>query len=463
MPAAPGLPPGPPLPRAAQGLAMLGPAMTFMQASRRRYGDPFTLSLPLSPPSVVVAEPALLREVFTAPAGVLKAGESNAFLGPLVGDRSVLLLDGPEHLRERRLLLPPFHGERIARYEAIVSEATERAVANWPSGEAFPLLPSMQALTLEVILRAVLGIEDAARREQFTALTRAVLAPLWTNPAALFAMFALGRRPRGAAARRQAEFAARVAALDAALYAEIARRRAEGGLDAADDVLAMLLSAHDEDGRPMTDREVRDETVTLLLAGHETTATALAWAFERLVRTPRALSALTADLAAGSDRWLDATIRETLRMRPIIPAVGRVVAEPFALAGHVLPPGTEISPSVALLHYRSDLYPRPRAFRPERFLDRQPGTYEWIPFGGGSRRCLGASFALMEMRGVLRQVLMTTELEPAREARERVVRRGIVLAPVRGAEVVALRSPPPATVTRLAAAPDPSARAPAAS
>ncbi len=446
MPAVPGLPPGPPLPRAGQGVAMLGPALTFMQACRRRYGDPFTLTLPLSPPSVVVADPELLREVFTAPAGVLKAGESNAFLGPLVGSRSVLVLDGADHLRQRRLLLPPFHGERMARYETIVREATQRAVASWPAGEAFPLLPSMQALTLEVILRAVLGIEDAGRRERFTALTRAALAPLWANPVALFAMFALGRRPRGAAARRQAQFAERIAALDAALYAEIARRRGAGDLAQADDVLAMLLGARDEAGRPMTDREVRDETVTLLLAGHETTATALAWAFERLVRTPRALSALTADLAAGEDRWLDATIRETLRMRPIIPAVGRVVAEPFALAGYVLPPGTEVSPSVALLHFRPDLYPRPRDFRPERFLDRQPGTYEWIPFGGGSRRCLGASFALMEMRGVIRDVLSTTELEPARPGRERVVRRGIVLAPAHGAQVRARRAPPAAVV-----------------
>jgi cytochrome P450 len=412
---------------------MLGPAETFMRACRRRYGGAFTVRLLLGGPSVVISDPELIRQAFTAPAEVLRAGESNAFLGPLVGERSVLLLDGAEHLRQRKLLLPPFHGRRIERYEQIIREATARAIAEWPSDRAFPLLPSMQALTLDVILRAVLGIEDTERRERFTALNRAALAPLWVSPLRLFVGVLTGRW-RGSTRRGRA-FAERVAALDEGLREEIARRRAEGGLEAADDVLSMLLQATDEDGRPMTDAEVRDELVTLLLAGHETTATALAWAFERLLRHPDALAAVRADIDAGSDRWVDAAVRETLRLRPIIPAVGRIVAAPVALGDHLLPAGAEVSPSAVLVHLDPRIYPRPREFSPERFLDRAPDTYTWLPFGGGIRRCLGATFALMEMRVVLREVLSAVELAPARRRGERVVRRGIVLAPARGARV----------------------------
>jgi cytochrome P450 family 135 len=432
----PALPPGPRLPRLVQGLLMLGPAETFMRTCRRRYGKAFTMRMIMGPPSVVVSDPQLIREVFTGPPAVLRAGESNSFLGPLVGDRSVLLLDGPEHLRERKLLLPPFHGRRIARYEEIVVEATERAMADWPAGRPFALLPSLQALTLEVILRAVLGIEDDERRARFTRLTRAALSPLWVSPARFVAAMLSGRMSDRA--RRGQEFRARIEAMDVAVYDEIARRRAEGddALADADDVLAMLLLATDEQGVRMTDKEVRDEVVTLLLAGHETTATALAWAFERLLRHPGALRSVRDDVARGEERWLEAVVRETLRVRPIIPAVGRMLSEPWQLDGHVLPAGVEVTPSAVLVHMDPRVYPDPRRFKPERFLDRPPDTYAWLPFGGGIRRCLGASFALMEMRIVLREALGRARLEPASRRAERVVRRGIVLAPSRGARVV---------------------------
>jgi cytochrome P450 len=430
----PALPPGPPLPRLVQSLLVLGPAEPFLRACRRRYGGAFTMRLLFGPPSVVVSDPALVRAVFTGPPDVLRAGESNAFLQPLVGDRSVLLLDGGEHLRARRLLLPPFHGRSVAHDERIVVEATRRSVATWPVGAPFPLLPAMQDITLEVILRAVLGIEDEERRRRFTALTRATLAPLWVSPARLLLAALRGRwspeRSRGRA------FAGRIAELDAALYAEIDRRRAETGLAEADDVLAMLLRATDEDGAPLSDRELRDELVTLLLAGHETTATSLAWAFERLLRHPAVLATTAADAAAGSDRWLDAVVRETLRTRPIIPAVGRILRAPWALGEHVLPAGVEVSPSAVLVHFDERTYPAARTFDPLRFLDRAPDTYAWLPFGGGTRRCLGASFALMELRTVLREVLTTTTLAPARRRGERIVRRGIVIAPADGARVV---------------------------
>lgn len=427
------LPPGPPLPRAVQSLLLLGPAERFLRACRRRYGGAFTMRLLFGAPSVVISDPRLLREVFTGPPDVLRAGESNRFLAPLVGGRSVLVLDGPEHLRQRRLLLPPFHGRNVARYETIVVEATRRVVAGWPVGRPFPLLASMQEITLEVILRAVLGIEDDARRRQFTALARSTLAPLWVSPGRLLAAALTGRwspeRRRGRA------FAARITALDTALYAEIARRRADAGADHGD-VLAMLLAATDEDGTPLTDAEVRDELVTLLLAGHETTATSLAWAFERLLRHPQPLAATRRDALDGSDRWLQAVVRETLRTRPIIPAVGRIVTRPWALDGRLLPAGVELSPSAVLLHFDEDLYPQARRFRPDRFLDRQPDTYAWMPFGGGTRRCLGASFATMEMVAVLREVLTSVQLAPAVARDEAVVRRGIVLAPRHGARVV---------------------------
>jgi len=432
--AVPSLPPGPPLPRLVQAALILAAPERFLRACRRRYGGAFTMRLLFGAPSVVVSDPALLREVFTGPPEVLRAGESNRFLEPLVGDRSVLLLDGAEHLRQRKLLLPPFHGRNVAHYEEIAAEATRRVVAEWPIGTPFALLPAMQEITLEVILRAVLGIEDDERRRRFSDLARATLAPIWVSPARLLFAALTGRwspdRRRGQA------FRTRIAALDEAVHAEIGRRRADPHLAETDDVLAMLLQATDEEGTPLTDREVRDELVTLLLAGHETTATSLAWAFERLLRHPDALARTKADVAAGFDRWLEAVTRETLRTRPIIPAVGRILAEPWALDGHLLPAGTELSPSAVLVHFDEALYPDAQAFDPARFLDRTPDTYTWLPFGGGVRRCLGASFALMEMRVVLREVLSAVELQPTTARDEPVVRRGIVLAPAHRARVV---------------------------
>ena len=426
-----GMPPGPRLPRSLQTLLFVLAPRQFIGRSWRRYGDIVRFSTRFDSRFVLVFHPREIRQVFTAPADVLRAGEANALLGPVVGERSVLLLDGAEHLRHRRLMLPPFHGARLKAHEEQVLTATDRAVDGWPVGEPFSLLPSMQELTLEVIAGAVFGIEEARRAAELKRGIRAMIAPL-VNRWGLLGLAVFGRRPsdRGA----MASFEERRAAVDELIYAEIASRRSADDLERRDDVFSMLLCARDEEGRGLSDDELRDELITLLVAGHETTAAGLAWTFALLGRNPR-----VRDRAREGDvAYLDAMVKEALRLRPVIAGVGRKVRAPFELGGFRLTPGTEINPSIAVVHRRPDLYPEPEAFRPERFLDPDtaPDTYTWIPFGGGMRRCLGASFALFEMRTVVRRVLERTELRPARRRPEAVHRRGVTQVPKEGARVI---------------------------
>ncbi|HEX2086888.1 MAG TPA: cytochrome P450 [Solirubrobacteraceae bacterium] len=414
------LPPGPSLPPVAQTLAIVASPASFLAGARRRHGDLFTLRLLGVPPFVVACDPDAIRQAFTGPPSVLRAGLANAPLGPLVGPRSVLLLDGEEHLRERRRLLPPFHGERLKAYERIMERATLREVEGWPLNSPFPLLPAMQEITLEVIMRAVLGVAAGDRYEELAARLRRVLDPQGGRVRMVFSLFvedeALQRR-----------FADRVAAVDELIRAEIADRRGDRRLDRREDVLSMLVQAG------LGPRELRDQVVTLLVAGHETTATALAWTFERVLRH----SDVLARLREGDDAYLDATVKESLRSRPVVPSVGRVLAEPYEVGGYLLPAGTRLVPSIVLSHAREEAYPDPEAFRPERFLgDGAPSGYEWLPFGGGVRRCLGASFALFEMRVVLRTVLRTARLEADRADPEPTVRSNVTLAPGRGARVI---------------------------
>jgi len=427
------LPPGPKAPPALLSLGFIASPGRFMDACRRRYGDVVFLNTALGGGFVLVFEPEVVREVFHAPPDRLRAGEANSPLRFLVGDRSVLLLDGAEHLRQRRLLLPPFHGKRLQAHEQVMRDAADAQIDAWPRGEAFPLRPSMQALTLEVIMTAIFGVEDAERREELKRRIRDVLAPMRARRARMLALVLSGGRAgdRGAMAR----FAAQRGALDEVLYAEIDRRRRTTDLDERDDVMSMLLQARDEDGQPMTDKELRDELVTLLVAGHETTATGLAWTFDLLLHHPRVL----ARAKEGDPRYLDAVVKEALRLRPVVPGVGRVVRDgPFELAGYSLPEGTAINPSISMIHRRGDRYPSPRDFRPERFLEPDaPDTYTWLPFGGGTRRCLGASFALQEMRIVVARVLERVTLRPARRRMSRVHRQGITLVPADGVRVVA--------------------------
>jgi cytochrome P450 len=418
------LPPGPTEPRLAQMMQWISRPMAFATKQRDRYGDAFTANID-GQPWVMLGDPEDIRTVFTAGPQRTNAGEANAVLRPTLGSHSLLLLDGEEHLRQRKLMLPAFHGERIERYRQIMRDATERAVASWRTGEPFALRPHTQAITFEVIVRAVFGVDDADAMARLREPLRRMLD--WAgNPAPLLLVAVVGpENPvvRRVIARRYLE------PVDRELYALIAERRKAPDLAEREDMLSTLLLARDEDGEPMSDVELRDELLTLLVAGHETTATSLAWAVERLVRHPGALDRVATD--AG---YADAVVKETLRLRPVVAIVLRRLLEPLEVAGRELPAGTTVAPCILLVHRREDLYPEPDAFRPERFLREPPGTYGWIPFGGGVRRCLGAAFAQVEMQVVLETIARSARLEAVGEPEE-VRRRGVTLVPARGGQV----------------------------
>jgi cytochrome P450 len=438
-----GLPPGPRLPRVLQTIGFMFAGPRFIEACRRRYGDAVTFGTLFDERFVMVFHPALIKELFQGPPEQLRAGEANVMLGPIVGERSVLLLDGRQHLRHRRLLGAPFHGRRMLAHAEAMLSCTDLEIDSWPVGEPFSLLPSMQSLTLRVILRAVFGYEQGAEEQELRRRLRALLEPL-ARPRAMMLLAALPSI-RGDQAAVPAPFGAAREAGDEVLYAEIERRRADlDALDERDDIFSALLLAQDEDGQRLSDQEVRDELVTLLLAGHETTATGLAWCLDLLLHDP----AVHERARQGDERYLDAVVKESLRLRPVIPGVGRVVrGEPFRVNGYTVPPGVEINPSIRIIHRRADLYPDPGAFRPERFLvDDPPDTYTWIPFGGGTRRCLGASFALMEMRIVIARVLERATLQAVDRKPAKVQFRGITLAPKDGVRVIQNAPPAPAVI-----------------
>jgi cytochrome P450 len=430
----PALPPGPTVPRPVLlGRFILQPT-SFLTACERRYGEYFTLRLSPERTMVITSDPEAVKTVFTGDPAQMLAGKNNEILRPLLGDRSVLLLDGAEHMRQRRLMLPPFHGERMQAYGETMRAVAERHVATWPHGTEFAAAPSMQAITLEIILRTVFGLDDAERIERVGAPLRRLLDASASQLRLLALQITSSENPRPRSP--WGRFNQLVADADRVVYEELHARRAQSG-GGHNDILSLLLEARDEDGEPLTDLELRDELMTLLLAGHETTATALSWTLERLVRHPDVVARLVEERRAGEDPapYLEATIKEALRLRPVVTAVGRHLTAPLEVGGHLLPAGVTINPSIYLLHRRADLYPEPEAFRPERFLERPPGTYQWIPFGGGVRRCLGASFALFEMRIVLQTVLDRVSLVPQREADEPVTRRAITFAPKRGARI----------------------------
>ena len=426
------LPPGPRQPQYAQALQWLSRPQEFMLRQRERFGDVFTFDFITGFPLVVLSDPEDVRTVFTGSAEVMHAGEANVVLEPIVGSNSVLLLDEGRHLRERRLLLPPFHGDRMRRYGEIMEEAAEREVSTWRKGETLTLIERMQAITLEVIMRAVFGVDSGAEMERLRELLVRMLA-LTTDPGRLLAGLFFGvDSDRVVSGRRAA-----LEPVDRELLRIIAAHREDPDLEERDDILSMLLLARDEDGEPMSDAELRDELITLLVAGHETTASTLSWAFERLVHEPAVMKRLVEEVRDGDgDDYTEAVIQETLRLRPVIPMVVRVITEPVTVGqGRFrLPAGARVAPSILLVHLREDVYPDPFAFRPERFLENPPGTYTWIPFGGGMRRCIGASFAQFEMRAVLRGVLQAVDLAPA-GGPERISRRAITLVPRRGGRV----------------------------
>jgi cytochrome P450 len=422
------LPPGPRLPRTLQTIAWWNRPVPFLERCRERYGKRFTMRLLQTPPFVHHSDPEHLREIFTAPPEVLHPGEGARILEPVVGANSVILLDERAHLSQRKLMLPAFHGEKMQRLAGVMQQVTERELERWPKDEPIALHPRLQALTLEIIMRAVFGLDSGERldamRKQLTGILEFGARPSSTLP-----LLQRGRRWK--------EFVRSREQADAMIYETIDERRRDADAD-RDDVLAMLLEARHEDGSPMSPLELRDELMTLLVAGHETTASELAWAFERLTRTPDVLSRLTEEIDSDDgDAYVTATVHETLRRRPVLPnAAPRLVMEPVEVGGWRYQPGVCLIAEGYLLHHDPDIYPDPYAFRPERFLDQQPGTYTWIPFGGGRRRCLGASFAMLEMKIVLRAVLEQNELALATPGDEGTRRRSITLSPRAGSRAV---------------------------
>jgi cytochrome P450 len=396
-----------------------------------RYGDMFRLKIAYEGTWVMLADPDAVKQVFTGDPRVFHAGEGNQILTPVLGRNSILVLDEKPHIGQRRLLLPPFHGERMQGYEETMSEIAAREIESWPTGTPYPLRPRMQAITLDIILRTVFGIQEAEKLVELRDALRDFL-DLTTNPRLLLPLLLVGPER----VRRLGPFRRRIDRVDRLIYREIAERRRAGNLEERDDILSMLVAARHEDGSPMSDDEMRDELLTLLVAGHETTATSLAWAVERLSRHPEKLDRLRAEVEADSEDYLTATIQETLRLRPVISIVIRRLTEPVEIGGYELPAGVSVTPSVYLVHRNPEIYPDPESFKPERFLDDPPGTYTWIPFGGGVRRCLGASFAQFEMAVVLKELVKRRGIRPANPKPERVFRRAITETPRHNAEVI---------------------------
>jgi cytochrome P450 len=384
---------------------------------------------------VLISDPEEVKELLTAPPEVLHPGEGAKVIEPVVGPTSVIVLDEDRHLEQRKLMLPPFHGEALQRLTGLIEQYAEREVASWPVGEPVALHPRLQRVALEIILRAVFGLEEGRQLDAVReALT--VLLDLGQNPMSiLFTLPALDWTPQ---AHRQAQ---RMEHADRLIFELVEQRRRTG--EAGDDVLSMLLAAHHDDGTPLNDQELRDELVTTLVAGHETTASQLAWAFSILSWMPDVADALGDELDRGTgEPLLKATIEEIMRVRPVIPnAEPRVVKERCRIGPWEYPTGAVLYPGSYLLHHDPVVYPAPYAFRPERFLDRPPQTYSWLPFGAGRRRCIGASFAMVEMHAVLRMALTRFSMRPAAASREAAVRRGITITPAGQAAVVLSRRP----------------------
>ncbi len=439
------LPPGPRQPAAWQTIVAWRRPTAMLERCKKRYGRRFTIRLLGQPPFVVLSDPDEIKQVFMAAPEVLHPGEGVRVLESIVGPNSVILLDEDAHMEQRRLMLPAFGGERMQALAGVMTELTERELAHWPRDEAIELHPRLQRVTLEIILRVVFGLEQGAQLDELRGTLTELLAfsesPLSLLPFA-------GRLLSGHG--RWARFPQLHAEVDRQLFALIEQRRA----DAADhaggesddesrgDVLGMLLSARHEDGEPMSAQELRDELMTALVAGHETTASQLAWAFERLAREPEVRRRLVDELDEGeSEAYLTATIQEIMRLRPVLAeAEPRVVKQRVEIGGVEYPPGVALIASAYLVHRDPDIYPHPEELRPERFMEkaggRAPGTYTWIPFGGGRTRCLGARFAMQEMKVVLGAVLGACEIVPVDPAAERTRRRSITLSPAGQARVI---------------------------
>ncbi|HEU5105691.1 MAG TPA: cytochrome P450 [Solirubrobacterales bacterium] len=422
------LPPGPRMPRALQAVGWTQRSLPWLERCHRRHGDTFTLRILHWGDWVILADPDDVKKVFTA-GDKVGVAVANPLLGPVLGPRSVMLLEEPEHMRRRKLMLPHFHGQAIANDAAMMSEVAQREVEGWPAGEPFALWPRMQEVTKEVVMRAVFG-EDEGRLDEMRQRLRRLTE--WMNdPGNLARLATLGpdRIVRSRGYREAME------PVEEAVIAEVRRRRANPDPNRVD-VIEMLVQTRREDGSPIGEPELRDELLTMLTDGP--TSTSLAWTLERLLRNPDKLERAREEALAGDDvTYLDAVIKETLRMRPPVPVVVRRLLAPMHLGGHDLPAGTVVAPCIHLIHRDQRWYERPHEFEPERFLGRQPGTYTWIPFGGGVRRCLAASYAEMEMKRVLRAILTTVDLRPASDRSERMRKSAISFSPDQSGLVIA--------------------------
>ena len=413
-----------------------------------RLGDRFVVPMPATGPWLCLTDPDDIKRVFTADTNVLRFGAALVKTAPhplLLGPTGLTTVDGPEHARKRRMQLPAFHRKVLAGYEEVMQRKTEEALAGWVFDRPTRAHDFMQEISLEIIIAAVFGMTEPARVKRLRAATLALMREASSRRFLLQTIIATARQngwdgpfPR---IRRA------VAAIDAVVLEEVNERKRAGELE-RDDVLGMLLRAPDDHGSPMPDNELCDAMRTLLIAGHETTASTLAWILERAVRHPDVVARLNSAALDGDDDYIDAVIQEGMRLRPVFPMTTRLATEPFELPGLTIPADTMVIPYITLVHRRADLYPDPLTFRPERFLDTRAGIFTWIPFGGGARRCIGATFALIEARIVLRTMLRHAELLPTRERSERIGRRNVTIVPARGARITLKKLPPAARRTR---------------
>jgi cytochrome P450 len=401
----------------------------WLEYCHRRYGDRFTLRLGRFGDYVYLADPGDIRQVFLGDEAQFHAGEANApFLGRVLGATSVLVTDEDVHFRQRRRLTGPFHGAAVAGLTPRMAAIAAAEVDSWPLNRPFPVLGRMRSVTLEIILQTVIGVTDEERLARLRqALLHLTDIPLWQM--AQFVLPQLSRR------RPWRAFWVAKTAADRLLFEEIDRARDDPALEERPDVLARLLRHREEDGTAMTRDELRDQIVTLLLAGHETTATGLAWALERLTRHPAVLAQASVAARHGDDAYLDAVVAETLRARPVVPDVSRLLTSDYRLDPHTIPAGTFVDPAIALVQRSARFYPAPERFDPGRFVGGRPDPAVWLPFGGGNRRCLGAAFAATEMRVVLAAVLKRVDLLTTADRPERPRMRHVTLTPHRGGMV----------------------------
>lgn len=419
------------MPSTLQAVAWARRPLPFLERCQKHFGDIFTIRVKHAGTWVILADPEDVKKVFTADHAVLGVGLANSILGPLLGPRSVMLLEEPEHVKRRKLMLPPFHGERMKGYREMMAEVTRREVATWPVGEPFGLWPRMQEITLEAIMRVVFGPVETDSLQRLRKSLRSLTN--WMNDPRRLNLLAAAGPSRFAG---NSDYHSMMGPVENAVLGEVRHRQQDPGCTDGTDVAAMLGEARYEDGSPMTEQDLRDELVTLLTDGP--TSSLLSWAFERILRHPDQYERLRAELEAGEDdAYLDAVVKETMRLCPAAPIVVRKLLEPMELGGYAIPAGTTVAPCVHLVHRRADVYPEPLRFRPERFLEQPAGTYTWIPFGGGVRRCLAASYAQLLMKQVTATVIGEVHLRPVEPRSERARKSAIAFVPHRHAMVIA--------------------------